>query len=417
MAEGVMMPTTGAQVSGHRFLVRRIEHGLVLGDVRMIHDPLGRRRRALAFGLVACLLIGIGAVVMAVLRPAVDPGDARILAASSGALYVRVGDTVHPVTNLASARLIIGEAADPVTASDAHIAATHRGPPLGLVDAPGVIHGDAGGELRWWACQEQDTGLLHVAAVAESWAPPGAGETVLGASRSGGRMHWHLITAEGRRALPDPDTVAGRVVRRHLGITPDTPTLHLGPELLNTIPELPAVALPEPLPPVLQTGARSWLRHEDGLQPISALQHGMLIDAGAATHHEPRSELGGHRESAGVPLTLPATLPQWLDPTGSVLCADARGGISLREELPAGVTLAGQSAAHSFIGELPGALGVDSGHGHYLVADTGLRHHVAEVAGLGALGVEETPVVPWTVLRLLPEGSELSRISALTPIY
>lgn len=41
------LPTTKAQVSGHKFLVRRLEHGLVFGDIRMIHDPLKRRRRAL----------------------------------------------------------------------------------------------------------------------------------------------------------------------------------------------------------------------------------------------------------------------------------------------------------------------------------------------------------------------------------
>ena len=41
------LPTTKAQVSGHKFLRRRVEHGLVLGDIRMIHDPLARRRKAL----------------------------------------------------------------------------------------------------------------------------------------------------------------------------------------------------------------------------------------------------------------------------------------------------------------------------------------------------------------------------------
>ena len=43
------LPTTKAQVSGHKFLLRRLEHGLVFGDIRMIHDPLKRRRRGRRF--------------------------------------------------------------------------------------------------------------------------------------------------------------------------------------------------------------------------------------------------------------------------------------------------------------------------------------------------------------------------------
>ena len=33
-----LLPTTKTQVSGHRFMRRRVEHGIVFGDVRMIHD-------------------------------------------------------------------------------------------------------------------------------------------------------------------------------------------------------------------------------------------------------------------------------------------------------------------------------------------------------------------------------------------
>ena len=49
-----LLPTTKTQVSGHRFMRRRVEHGIVFGDVRMIHDPLSSRRRAMVFGMVVC---------------------------------------------------------------------------------------------------------------------------------------------------------------------------------------------------------------------------------------------------------------------------------------------------------------------------------------------------------------------------
>ncbi|WP_301206516.1 type VII secretion protein EccB, partial [Corynebacterium stationis] len=64
-----ILPTTKAQVSGHKFLVRRMQHALVLGDISMIHDPLASRRRALIFGMVAVVLIALGSGLLAWLRP------------------------------------------------------------------------------------------------------------------------------------------------------------------------------------------------------------------------------------------------------------------------------------------------------------------------------------------------------------
>ena len=119
-----LLPTTRAQVTGHRFLRRRVEHGLVFGDIRMIHDPLAARRRAMMFGLVATVLVAAGAGLLAWLRPAADPGEAPILQTGGGALFVRVDDRVHPVANLASARLIVGEPLDPARIGDDLLAAT-----------------------------------------------------------------------------------------------------------------------------------------------------------------------------------------------------------------------------------------------------------------------------------------------------
>ena len=136
-------PTTKAQVSGHKFLLRRMEHGLILGDIRMIHDPFAKRQRALAFGLAACALIALGAVALAVFKPAADPGTAKIIQSDSGQLYVRVDDTLHPVANLASARLIAGEAAQPKKASDVILHELPKTQPVGIIDAPGVLGGRA----------------------------------------------------------------------------------------------------------------------------------------------------------------------------------------------------------------------------------------------------------------------------------
>ena len=64
-----LLPTTRAQVSGHQFMRRRMEHGLIFGDVRMIHDPLASRRRATIFGTAAVAMIAGVMGLFAWMRP------------------------------------------------------------------------------------------------------------------------------------------------------------------------------------------------------------------------------------------------------------------------------------------------------------------------------------------------------------
>ena len=56
--------TNRLQVSGYRFLVRRMEHALVRGDIRMLDDPLRAQSLSLAAG---CVLAAIAVAVCAVL--------------------------------------------------------------------------------------------------------------------------------------------------------------------------------------------------------------------------------------------------------------------------------------------------------------------------------------------------------------
>ncbi len=51
-------PTTRWQVSGYRFLVRRMEHALVRKDVRMLSDPMRSQSRALGVVIVVGVWCG-----------------------------------------------------------------------------------------------------------------------------------------------------------------------------------------------------------------------------------------------------------------------------------------------------------------------------------------------------------------------
>jgi len=405
-----LLPTTRAQVSGHRFLRRRVEHGLVLGDIRMIHDPLATRSRALLFGLVAVVMISLGAGLMAWLRPAPDPGDAPILQTADGALFVAVDTRLHPVANLASARLISGGAEDPARVGAGVLAEAERGVPVGIHPAPLVLAGEEVGEMAWSACSDA-TGTVTVA-VGEHTNPLGGHRGVLAA---GDGREW-LLSAEGRHELPAADSPEGRILRRALGITAATPRWEPPAEVLTTIDELDPYRLPAHLPTeILDTGAGHWAVLPDGVAPLRDIQAAVLADAGVPRRTVPREELAGHPDAA-LELLLPAFAPQLLDAAALTVCSTDGGVSTLRSDTPP-VALSGDGVAAEFRADLPAAVAVDTGHGHHVVDVTGLRHTVPTREDLAALGLPEPVSAPWPVLRLLPEGPELSRAATLRAAY
>jgi type VII secretion protein EccB len=151
--------TTRAQVNGYRFLIRRLEHALIRGDSRMIHDPMRGQMRSLIVGLVIGVLIIASAAIMAFFKPTPNMGDAQILVSkSNGAIFVRIGDRVHPALNLASARLIAGKSDAPKEVDDKFLHALPRGSLVGTIGAPQSIHaGDDMEMSSWTVCDTTQT--------------------------------------------------------------------------------------------------------------------------------------------------------------------------------------------------------------------------------------------------------------------
>ena len=165
--------TTRAQVSGYRFGLARAEHALVRREARMLHDPLRNQRRALLAGAVLAVLILAGAGIYGIVRPEPTVGDARIVAADSGALYVLLDDALHPVPNLASARLILGEALPVRRVSQRSLAGYRRGPELGIVGAPSALPVD-GGATGWTVCDDPGAGTAVLVGELPDGGPPTA---------------------------------------------------------------------------------------------------------------------------------------------------------------------------------------------------------------------------------------------------
>ncbi|PRC45717.1 type VII secretion protein EccB, partial [Mycobacterium sp. ITM-2017-0098] len=170
-------PTTRLQISGHRFLARRLQHALVRGDVRMIDDPLRAQSLSLSSGAVLAAIAVAVCAVLAFVRPGGNLGDAPIVVVrESGAMYVRIDDVMHPVFNLASARLIVGSAAVPRVVSQRAVDRAPRGPHVGIPGAPEQILAPLRAEeATWTVCDDQRAATTVTAGpVAETTVTRGA---------------------------------------------------------------------------------------------------------------------------------------------------------------------------------------------------------------------------------------------------
>jgi type VII secretion protein EccB len=259
---GPSMPaqvTTRAQVNGYRFLIRRLEHALIRADSRMIHDPMRGQMRSLMVGLVIAVLVAGAAGVLAFFKPTPNLGDAQILLSkSNGALYVRIGDRVRPVLNLASARLIVGKNEPPKQVDDKFLNQLPLGPMVGIIGAPTSIHaGDETGASSWTVCDTTQTPK-----VTESSGTTSVETTVLAnnpvlsadirvadpvemvLTRSAGTV---FLIYQGVRA---PVDVTSPVLMSALHLT-GSKVRNVSPGLLNSIPPV------NPIAPVTIPGAGS----------------------------------------------------------------------------------------------------------------------------------------------------------------
>lgn len=460
-----LRPTTKAQVDGHRFLTRRARHAVVSRDVRMLHDPLKRQSTGLTIGVVAAVVGVAGAAVLALLDPAPDVGTTQIMVGrDSGEMYVRVGDMVHPVQNLASARLVLGQAAAPETVRDADIAETPRGGLLGIPGAPSALpaHRDAGavGAISWTVCDEvadADRGhprVVGTSILASEDAGQGretaADEIVLADVDGAG---WLL--RDGTRARLDLDDSELLSI---LGLSDVTPRPVTG-ALIDPLQELDPVVRPEidllgePVDYGLAglsigqiftvdtaSGTGTYVALADGVQEVGPVLADVIRSTstvGEVAEVAP-DQMGVPRSVALEVEAFPLTRPTVLTTVDSpVLCVrEVAGGdaSARRMAIIAGAPVPEPSqvrpvAGADGAGPAVDAVGVPGGgllvtasgrgtatHGAVMtiVSDTGVRFDVPDAETAGALGLGGSPVsVDGGILSRLPAGPRLDRASAL----
>ncbi|MEP9393437.1 type VII secretion protein EccB [Gordonia sp. VNK1] len=469
--------TTKAQVNGYRFLLSRLEHALVRRDARMLHDPMRSSVRALALGTVLTVLALAGFGIWGLIRPQGTVGQASILVGKqSGGMYVVVDEKVHPVLNLASARLITGSDSAPKSVADSALSAYPRGPLLGIPGAPVALPASAHRDTSVWSvCDHPGTGedtTRRLAVIADrpatgaQIAPAGPQDAVLVTDGRATFLVYQVVRGEHSVPVRAEVDMHDAAVTRAFGLADVTPRL-VGVGVLNTLPEVAPLAVPRiggagmpsdlPIPDVsvgsvIRTvGVNGHLDYyvvlTDSVQPIGEATAEMLrladpgspaevptrspapVNAAPRSDSLPVTEFPSHAPHLVSSATAPTICSVWsrgsADPTARTSLLLGRG-----LPLPAGVdvvTPAGADGAGPLIDEvyLPAGSGEfiqttgnedDSTRTESLfyLNDSGVRFGVADMATAQVLGLGTTPAsVPWAVASLLVAGPTLSRHDAL----
>ncbi|OBG76060.1 type VII secretion protein EccB [Mycobacterium sp. E3305] len=443
-------PTTGLQVSGYLFLLRRLECALLGGDVHTLSDRTRARTPALTIGCILAAIAVAAAAALALLRPRVALDGAQlVMGQESGALYVRVGDTWHPVLNLASARLIAATAAKPQPVPEADLARAKRGPPLGIPGAPQLIGEPLKADESAWAiCDTDHAGTTTVLVGRTDDAAArrlSAGEAVLVASGPGSPAY---LLYNGQRAVLD---LADSAVTRAFRLERRAPR-PVSPALLGAIPEAPPISAPRirgagekaaGLPGftigsvvrITRAGGDEYYAVlAAGIQRIGQLAADLLRFSNPQRTSNAVTVAPDAIRAAPIVDALPVgsfpdrapTLP---DDNGT-LCVSwqaapsGQAGAALltgnRVPLPPGqapVTLSradGPGPALDAVYVPPGRSAYVRVGTRYLVTDTGARFPIHDDDAARDLGLPAAIPAPWPILQTLPAGPELSRQQAST---
>jgi type VII secretion protein EccB len=445
-------PTTWAHVSGYRFLLRRIERALLSGGTSTSSEPLRARTAPLTVGCGLAAVVVAGCVLIGLLRPQARLDHTRmVMGRDSGALYVRVGDTWHPVLNLASARLIAATDANPQPVPESELRHTKRGPLLGIPGAPQLLGAPLSGDDASWTICDTDGATSTTVVV---------GPTQGLSARRLARDQAVLVTPgtgqpayllyNGQRAVVDrADTAVVRALRLE-GRAP----VVVSQSLLNTVPEAPPITTPRirgaggkaaglpdfPVGSVLRImrgdGDEYYAVLSTGVQRVGQVAADLLRfgdSRGTATIITvPPDVIRGAQIVNTLPVeTFPERTPGDGGPSGSATTVCVNSGPT------SAVALLTANGLPMPVGQAPVALSQADGRGpaldgvylppgrsayvrgsggggtRYLVTDTGVRFAIHDDDAAHDLGLHTDPIpVPWPMLAVLPSGPELSRANA-----
>lgn len=305
--------TTKVQLSGYRFIVRRVGQAMTLRDTRMLADPFSPGSLWFMGGIfLACGIVLFGFLLGVFNKRGADQGTAEMILTTSGGRYVMYNNTLHDTTNLASARLIVGSPQTPKVVKDSSLNDKPRGQLMGILDAPENLAQRKDTVAQWTVCDRHtdDSALsltktdvlsttlfAGVGSVSDAVTALHPNDAVLAKLESLPDELWMIY--KGQRTLIGPYDMAARAA---LALSPATAqnAIPISEGLFNAIPAAPALTAPfisergvaNPILTNLRTGDVIVTAGADGIrnyhvaltrgvQPISELIAQLLINTGS----------------------------------------------------------------------------------------------------------------------------------------
>ncbi|WP_018602899.1 type VII secretion protein EccB [Mycobacterium sp. 155] len=453
--------TTKIQVSGWRFLLRRVEHAIVRRDTRMFDDPLQFYSRAVSTGVVIAVMVCLGAVALAYFKPLGKRGsDTLVVDRTTNQLYVMLpgSDLLRPVYNLTSARLALGHGDAPAMVKSEELDRMPKGQPIGIPGAPYAT--PTGTPASTWslcdtvtkperAAPELETSILIRSLVTDmSVGPLGPSQGMLVSFKGD---NW-LVNEIGRHAID----LADRAVTSAVGIPVTAKATPISEGLFNALPNMG----PWQLPQIIAAGAPNTVGLPDNLvigsvfqtATESGKQHYVVLPDGVARVNDTTAAALRASNSYGLitPPTVESSMvvkipeqvyvsPLPAEPMTILLRQDdpvlcwawqrEPGDQSAKTTMIAGRHLpVSSSVRDTGVKQIEGdaTVYIDGGQfvrlqspdpkvgeGLFYIDPQGVRYGVANADAAKNLGLGAPVNAPWPVVSLLVEGPVLSKDAAL----
>ena len=346
-SEAAAMATKKDLVEAQSFSKRRLTTAFVSGSPGGREVEPHRPMKAVIGGLALTVVLVLGSLAFGWLKGSLPQnwGDNKlVIAKTSGARYVSIKETLHPVLNTTSARLLIpANSFEVITVADDKLATKKRGSTIGILGAPdSLTPPETLTNSGWVSCLGAEGGVSTAVGASAKSTPDGAGASVVTTGRQtfviAGGMRYPVAAAN-LSAVALALGLDGRPPRPAPAVW--TNLFALGPALAPA--EHPwlrqARAGPAPRgdrrlrPRGRQRGqaARRYLVNTAGeLEPLPDLAHALYrIGSGSTTEDLPVTpaqvtQLKVQPQRV-APLAWPTALPTLVDETPCATLTTARG--------------------------------------------------------------------------------------------
>lgn len=316
------------QRAGWRFLIRRQEDAFLRRDVRGLSNPFSAQTGSLSVGLFAIGIAMAIAFLISFMQPKPNRAMSEIMTTQSGGMYVMFGakenDPVarlHSVTNLASARLIVGKPENSSVVKDSNLKGIPRGPLMGIPSAPNSLEMHKSEDAAWTVCDERnihadlsltkENALSTTLIAGKNMLDPGAKEmnspqSLLARSSTDPSKLWLIFNSQKTEIGPQDFAT-----QASLGITPKKieNALTLSGGLIDSIDIIPTLTIPfvdnrgrvsqvvggRAIGDVLiisdpQGNREYYLVADQGVQKVNSIITSLLVNTGSRQIVEPDAE-------------------------------------------------------------------------------------------------------------------------------